>query len=207
MMRSFLLPYPPGLQVRRCNCKTGITNTWGGNNFSSGVSPRQIITNFLQEIMYVCIRHTVVGLMVNRISPQHLKLWLSSTQAIVFHAHLHSCNTLLIKSSQLSLQFLFPISASVSQSFNNIWRYMLAQKREERSGNRYFQNLNWDVLFTAFAIGLKILQFILISTCLNFITPVLSDVIPSGILWENICPGAGASSSQDSPVPPPSPLV
>lgn len=67
---------------------------------------------------------------------------------------------------------------------------MLAQKREERWGNRYFQNRKWDVLFTAFAIGFKILQFIFISTHLNFITLLLFDGISSGILYENICPSA-----------------
>lgn len=65
---------------------------------------------------------------------------------------------------------------------------MLAQEREERWGNRSIQNWNWDVLFTAFAIGFKILQLILISTRLNFITPLLSDVISFGILYGNICP-------------------
>lgn len=105
----------------------------------------------------------------------------------VIHTHLHSCNTLFKSQAPILHNSLFPISVCVSQSCNNIWRYMLAQEREERWGNRYFQNWNWDVLFTAFAIGFKILQFILISTCLNFITPLLSDVISSGILYEHIC--------------------
>lgn len=85
-----------------------------------------------------------------------------------------------IKSKQHTSQFSFPISISVSDSFNNIWRYMLAQKRREHRGNRYFKN--WNELFTAFAIGFMILHFIIISARLNFITLLLLDMIYSGIL-------------------------
>lgn len=103
--------------------------------------------------------------------------------ARIIYAHLHSCNTLFIKSKQHSSQFPPPISVSVSESFNNIWRYVLAQARSKRRGNRYFQNWNWDVLFTAFAISFKILQFIFISTHLqlNFIRLLLSGRSYSGM--------------------------
>lgn len=103
------------------------------------------------------------------------------TRSSIIYAHLHSCNTLFIKSKQHSSQFPSPISVSVSESFNNIWRYALAQARSKRRGNTYFQNCNWDVLFTAFAISFKILQFILISTHLNFIRLLLSEGSYSGM--------------------------
>lgn len=103
------------------------------------------------------------------------------TRSSIIYAHLHSCNTLFIKSKQHSSQFPSPISVSVSESFNNIWRYALAQARSKRRGNTYFQNWNWDVLFTAFAISFKILQFILISTHLNFIRLRLSEGRYSGM--------------------------
>lgn len=126
--------------------------------------------------------HSFIWLISNK--PAASILYLPPKPGCFICAHLHSSNSLFIKSNKHSSQFPFPISVSVSQSFNNIWKYILAQKRGERWGNRYFHNWNWDALFTACAIGLKILQFILISAWLNLIILLLSRVFIFGILYE-----------------------
>lgn len=126
--------------------------------------------------------HSFIWLLSNKTTASIL--YLPPKPGCFICPHLHSSNPLLIKSNKHSSQFPFPISVSVSQSFNNIWKYMLAQKKGEHWGNRYFHNWNWDALFTASAIGLKILQFILISTWLNLIILLLSCVFIFGIFYK-----------------------
>lgn len=96
---------------------------------------------------YYLFIHSFIWLISNK--PGASILYLPPKPGCFICAYLHSSNPLFIKSNKHSSQFPFPISVSVSQSFNNIWKYMLAQKRGEHWGNRYFYNWNWDALFTA----------------------------------------------------------